>query len=140
MLETGFGTFPVAPALKARLLANAQVGSGATKVVCGIRAEDVTTSVAQPVTVAHPVTVAAGAPVTVATHGDRVGTARGVVDLVEPLGSDVYVNVVVGKEMLLARVNPENAPQESEQVEVGLTLSRIHFFDAENGSSLLVAR
>jgi multiple sugar transport system ATP-binding protein len=132
-LETGFGNFPVAPALKARLLANPELGAGSTKVTCGIRAEDVTTVVAQPVAVPAGTTA-------VTTNGDRTATAMGTVDLVEPLGSDVYVNVVLGREMLLARVTPENAPQENEQVEVGLTLGKIHFFDAESGNTLLPAR
>jgi multiple sugar transport system ATP-binding protein len=123
-LQTGFGSYPVAPALKSRLLANPKLGGGQTKVTCGIRAEDVTTM---------PV---ASAPVA----GEKAGLATGTVDLVEPLGSDVYVNVVLGRDMLLARVNPENAPQENEQVQVGLALGKIHFFDAESGNNLLAGR
>ena len=118
-LATSFGSFPVAPALKARLLANPQQGGGATKVLCGIRAEDVTT---------------------VIDSSDMTGRARGTVDLVEPLGSDVYVNVALGSDMLLARVHPENAPQESAPVEVGFALGKIHYFDADSGNSLLTAR
>ena len=118
-LQTSFGNYPVAPALKAKLLANPKLGAGQTKVVCGIRAEDVTTS-----------------PVA----GERIGMASGTVDLVEPLGSDVYVNAVVGRDMLLARVSPENAPREGEPVQVGITLGRIHFFDADSGNNLLPVR
>jgi multiple sugar transport system ATP-binding protein len=123
-LQTSFGSYPMTSTLKVRLLANPKLGSGQTKVTCGIRAEDVTTL---PVT-ATPVA------------GDKAGLATGTVDLVEPLGSDVYVNVVLGHDMLLARVNPENAPQENEQVQVGLALGRIHFFDAESGNNLLSGR
>jgi multiple sugar transport system ATP-binding protein len=118
-LQTGFGNYPVAPALKARLMANPKLGAGQTKVVCGIRAEDVTTLPAA---------------------GDKMGLASGMVDLVEPLGSDVYVNVVLGRDMLLARVNPASAPQENDQVQVGITLDKIHFFDAESGNNLLPLR
>jgi multiple sugar transport system ATP-binding protein len=120
VLQTGFGDYAVAPILKARLMANPKLGTGSTRVVCGIRAEDVTTSAAN--------------------NGAGTGLAKGVVDLVEPLGSDVYVNVVLGRDMLLARVNPENAPAENEQVQVGIALGKIHFFDADNGSNLLMAR
>jgi len=92
---------------------------GQAKVTCGIRPEDVTTGPS--------------------TH-EKLGVAQGTVDLVEPLGSDVYVNVVLGRDMLLARVNPENAPQENEEVQVGLTLGKIHFFDEESGNNLLPLR
>jgi multiple sugar transport system ATP-binding protein len=123
-LQTSFGSYLVAPATKARLLANPKLGMGQVKVLCGIRPEDVTTSpVSSNLATSH-----------------RVGVANGTVDLVEPLGSDVYVNVVLGRDMLLARVNPENAPQENEQVQVGLTLGKIHFFDVESGNNLLPLR
>ena len=116
-LQTGFGNFPLAPDLRARLLANTKVGSGQMKVTCGIRPEDVTMA---------------------SSSNGQLALATGVVDLVEPMGSDVYVNAVLGSDMLLARVNPENAPQENSQVQVGLTLNRIHFFDAESGNNLLL--
>ena len=105
-LQTGFGNFPLAPDLRARLLANTKVGSGQMKVT--------------------------------SSSNGQLALATGVVDLVEPMGSDVYVNAVLGSDMLLARVNPENAPQENSQVQVGLTLNRIHFFDAESGNNLLL--
>ena len=40
-LQTGFGTYAIAPELKARLLANPKLGAGQLKVTCGIRPEDV---------------------------------------------------------------------------------------------------
>jgi len=124
-LITSFGTYALAPDLKARLLANPKLGMGQLKVVCGIRAEDVTTSpAASPEVAANP----------------KTGAASGVVDLVEPLGSDVYVNVVLARDMLLARVNPAGAPQEGEAVKVGFTLDKIHFFDADSGNNLLPLR
>jgi multiple sugar transport system ATP-binding protein len=124
-LQTGFGVYPLSPDLKARLLANPKLGAGQLKVVCGIRAEDVTTSPASSPLIAND---------------SKNGAASGVVDLVEPLGSDVYVNVVLGNDMLLARVNPAAAPQEDEHVKVGFTLDKIHFFDADSGNNLLPLR
>jgi multiple sugar transport system ATP-binding protein len=123
-LQTSFGSYPVSPSLKTRLLANTKLGVGQTKVVCGIRAEDVSTL--------------SGANGAVANG--KMGVASGTVDLVEPLGSDVYVNVVLGRDMLLSRVNPDNAPREGEQVQVGMTLDKLHFFDAESGNNLLPVR
>jgi multiple sugar transport system ATP-binding protein len=126
-LQTGFGDFKVAPALKTRLFANPKLGMGQTRVVCGIRAEDVSVISASP----------AGGD---AASSDRVAVANGMVDLVEPLGSDVYVNVVLGGDMLLARVNPADAPRENDPVQVGIILNKIHFFDAESGNNLLPLR
>lgn len=124
-LQTGFGVYPLDSDLKARLLANPKLGAGQLKTVCGIRPEDIITS------------SAAGSDV---VDNPKAGMASGVVDLVEPLGSDVYVNVVLGKDMLLARVNPATAPQEDEPVKVGLALEKIHFFDADSGNNLLPLR
>ena len=84
-LQTSFGTYAIAPELKARLLANPKLGAGQLKVTCGIRPED----------------VAASTLASLATSSSRInpkaGMANGVVDLVEPLGSDVFVNVVLGQ-------------------------------------------
>jgi multiple sugar transport system ATP-binding protein len=121
-LQTSFGNFPLAPTVRSRLLANPKMGAGQVKVTCGIRPEDITTTPS-----AH-------------AANDRLGLASGIVDLVEPLGSDVYVNVVLGREMLLARVSPEDAPAENTPVQVGLALGRIHFFDEESGNNLLPLR
>jgi len=128
-LQTGFGTYPIAPELKARLLANPKLGAGQLKVTCGIRPEDVAAA-----------TLSSSLSMSTPVINPKAGLANGVVDLVEPLGSDVFVNVVLGRDMLLSRVNPANAPRENDQVQVGLTLEKIHFFDADSGNNLLPLR
>ncbi len=114
-LQTGFARLPIPPAIASRLAANPRLGAGRTPVECGIRAEEVDLTL--------------GAV--------QAGDVQGVVDLVEPLGSDNYISVALGKEMLLARARPDVIFQEAAQVQVNLDLTHVHFFDPESGDSLL---
>ncbi|MCC6169170.1 MAG: ABC transporter ATP-binding protein [Caldilineaceae bacterium] len=116
-LQTGFARYLVPPAIGSRLAANPKWDAGRLPVVCGVRAEEVglTLGMARP------------------------GEAQGVVDLIEPLGSDNYISVAMGKEMLLARARPDVAIRETAQVQVNLDLAHVHFFDPDGGASLLAA-
>jgi multiple sugar transport system ATP-binding protein len=117
-LRTSFATYTLPPRLTDGLLRNA-IASGATNVVCGIRAEDV------------------------AVSGEGVAqadTPSGVVDLVEPLGSDVFVSVVLGSDLLLARAHPDLPIKESQTTPVTLNLSKLHLFAADSGDNLLLHR
>jgi ABC-type sugar transport system ATPase subunit len=60
------------------------------------------------------------------------------IDLVEPLGSDVFVSVVLGGDMLLARASPDLNLRETNRTPVALNLAKLHLFDAESGHNLLV--
>jgi multiple sugar transport system ATP-binding protein len=123
-LQTAFARYPLALALRAHLLANPRLGAGRNPVLCGIRAEDVSVR-----------------PANGSSSDSRTpDAAKGVVDLVEPLGSDNYVSVALGKEMLLARARPDEAVQETAEVQVGLDLDRVHFFDPDSGNTLLPLR
>jgi multiple sugar transport system ATP-binding protein len=64
--------------------------------------------------------------------------AEGIVDLVEPLGSDVFVSVAIGPDMLLARASPDLNLRETQKTPVTLNLARLHLFDAESGYNLLI--
>ncbi len=54
----------------------------------------------------------------------------GSVELLEPLGSDTFVEVRRGAHSLTARVEPEKAPRVGETVRLRLPWSRLHLFDA----------
>ena len=125
-LHTSFGRFALPPELRVRLLGNARLGAGQASVLCGIRAEDI-----------HVATVNDTSP---ALPPMTAGSALGMVDLVEPLGSDVYVSVALGKELLLARARPDLTLQENTQVQTELALGKIHFFDHDSGNNLLPLR
>jgi multiple sugar transport system ATP-binding protein len=54
----------------------------------------------------------------------------GVVELLEPLGSDTFVEVRRGPHRLTARVEPDSAPRLGETVGVRVPWARLHLFDA----------
>ncbi|MCX6049989.1 MAG: ABC transporter ATP-binding protein [Chloroflexi bacterium] len=112
-LRTGFAQYTLPVRARDSLLRNKTLN--ATKVICGIRAEDV------------------------AVTGAQMGDPQGMIDLVEPLGSDVYVSVAMGSDMILARANPDLMLQEGQKTPVTLNLGKMHFFDADNGNNLLVS-
>jgi multiple sugar transport system ATP-binding protein len=54
----------------------------------------------------------------------------GEVELLEPLGSDTYVEVRHGPHRLTARVEPDSAPRLGETVRLHMPWARLHLFDA----------
>ncbi|CAN5541166.1 sn-glycerol-3-phosphate ABC transporter ATP-binding protein UgpC [soil metagenome] len=112
-LRTGFAQYTLPLRARDGLLRSKP--TSATKVMCGIRAEDV------------------------AVAGVQTDDPQGVIDLVEPLGSDVYVSVAMGSDMLLARANPDLMLQEGQKTPVTLNLGKMHFFDTSSGDNLLIA-
>jgi multiple sugar transport system ATP-binding protein len=62
---------------------------------------------------------------------------RGEVELVEPLGSETLVTVLLGGQRLVARFPPRSGLRPGEQVELALDPAHMHLFDAKSGESLL---
>ncbi len=118
-LRTGFAHYTLPARARDSLLRSKTTAAtkvmGITKVMCGIRAEDVAVATTQ------------------------TGDPQGVIDLVEPLGSDVFVSVAMGSDMLLARANPDLLLQEGQKISATLNLTKMHFFDASSGDNLLIA-
>ncbi len=113
-LHTKFGTFELPGSMRQQL--SARAGSGGLAIDCGIRAEDI------------------------AIHLQPDGqpqTARGTVDLVEPMGSDIYVSLALNGEMLLARAQPDLPVQEMQTVTAVPNLAKLHLFDKTDGKNLL---
>lgn len=115
-LRTSFGTLPL-PANVRERLQRRPVSGGAQPVVCGIRAEDITVNLG-------------GTPLPTQING--------VIDLVEPLGSDVFASVAVGKDMLLARARPDAGLQEGQSIGIVLDPAKIHLFAPDGGENLVV--
>jgi len=76
-------------------------------------------------------------PHDIALGSTSEGAARGVVSLVEPLGSEqiVYVSVPGGQDFVAA-VGPESAPRVDETVALRIAPTGIHLFDAQTGATL----
>ena len=60
----------------------------------------------------------------------------GQVDMVEPQGSETYVNVSLGGEDLTARLNPSESPEKGQPCHLRTDEDRLYFFDAETGSAI----
>ena len=59
------------------------------------------------------------------------------VDLVEPMGHEAYVRVLVGATPLVTRFPPRSGVRSHDQVELMLDGNRIHLFDPTTGACLL---
>ncbi|WP_202840504.1 ABC transporter ATP-binding protein [Luteimonas saliphila] len=58
------------------------------------------------------------------------------VDVVEPVGSEVYVNLRLGEQALVARLTPGAMPNPGGTLRLRLVPGRVHVFDPENGLAL----
>ena len=58
------------------------------------------------------------------------------VEVVEPLGSELYVHGRAGRCSLVARVEPDQAVDVGARVRLRLDLKRVHFFDSDSGVAL----
>ncbi|MGH7476917.1 MAG: ABC transporter ATP-binding protein [Longimicrobiales bacterium] len=62
------------------------------------------------------------------------------IELVEPMGNELFVYLRLGRHRLVARVPPRSLPPIGEQVHVLLDADQIHLFDGESGAALAHAR
>ncbi len=92
---------------------------------------------------ALPVVVrqAAGTPLMLGLRPEHlqlrdVASAQGhfaaLLDTVEPLGNEMFVNLRLSDELLIARVPPQSLPQPGERLQIGFNPARLHWFDAVN--------
>ncbi|MHB1272419.1 MAG: ABC transporter ATP-binding protein [Rhodanobacter sp.] len=51
----------------------------------------------------------------------------------EPVGNEIFLNLRFGGQALVARVSPRALPEPGGTVALGLALARLHLFDAQNG-------
>jgi multiple sugar transport system ATP-binding protein len=73
----------------------------------------------------------------VATGADAAGTSLdAVVDVVEPLGSEILLDVRVGTGSMVARVDPSVRVKVHEPVKLALAPQRLHFFDSKTEAAI----
>ncbi len=58
------------------------------------------------------------------------------VDVVEPMGNEIFLYGRIGEQNIVARVAPEKTPQPGQTLSLYLDLNKLHFFDAETEVSL----
>ena len=110
----------VSPDLRVDLGSAAQLGladGSWDHVALGVRAEDVR------------VGASGGAPVP--------GSFRAAVQLLEPIGSDTFVELGAGDATVVARVAPDAGLTIGESVQASLAPGRIHLFDRERGQRII---
>jgi multiple sugar transport system ATP-binding protein len=59
-----------------------------------------------------------------------------VVDVVEPLGSEILLDVKAGTSTLVARVDPTVRAKVHEQVRLAMNPDRLHFFDSKTEQAI----
>ncbi len=64
------------------------------------------------------------------------GSFEAVVEVVEPVGNEVFLNLRHGRHELVARIAPRGLPQLGEVMAMSLVPERLHFFDPASGRRL----
>lgn len=59
------------------------------------------------------------------------------VEVVEPLGSEIYLHLNTGKNTLVAKVDPHNQAKSNQVMELVVNMNKIHLFSAENGDAIV---
>ena len=68
--------------------------------------------------------------------GTPTAPLSGVVDVVEPMGSEIVLYTTVGDHRVVARVDPQPLPNPGDPVRLVLDAAKLHLFDRETGASL----
>jgi multiple sugar transport system ATP-binding protein len=58
------------------------------------------------------------------------------VDVVEPMGNEIYVYATAGSHELVARLVPQQVPKPDESMTVAVDVSKLHFFNASSGERM----
>ena len=62
---------------------------------------------------------------------------RAACEVVEPLGSEVYLYLNTGRHPLIARVGAHNRPDVNREMDLVLDMSKVHFFDKETENTII---
>jgi multiple sugar transport system ATP-binding protein len=67
---------------------------------------------------------------------DEAAALTAVVEVIEPIGNEVFLNLRFGDKPLVSRVLPHQMPEPSTALQMGFATDRLHFFDAGNGTRI----
>jgi multiple sugar transport system ATP-binding protein len=59
------------------------------------------------------------------------------VELVEPLGAEVYLHLKAGQHGIIARVGPHDRPEVNQDIDLVFDMGKAHFFDPETEAALV---
>lgn len=64
-------------------------------------------------------------------------TFKALVEIIEPIGNEIYLDVKAGRDSLIASVNPKTKVNPREEILLQANLENIHLFDVEDEKALL---
>jgi multiple sugar transport system ATP-binding protein len=64
-------------------------------------------------------------------------TATATVEVVEPMGSEIYLHLKVGSHSMVARVGPQARPEVNQDLDLVFDMGKAHFFDAQNEQAIV---
>src|SRR5690606_39376829 len=67
---------------------------------------------------------------------DRAGTFDARIEVVEPVGSEIFVNLRLGEHALVARLPPGDLPRAGEALPMRVAVDKLHVFDPDQGDRL----
>jgi multiple sugar transport system ATP-binding protein len=68
---------------------------------------------------------------------DQSARMRARVDVTEPLGAEIYLYLLAGEKMLVARVDPRTRADVGDEVEMVIDVSKMHIFDRDTQEAYL---
>ncbi len=63
-------------------------------------------------------------------------TVTATVEVVEPMGSEIYLHLSTGYNNFIARVNPHDTAKEKQDLQLVFDMTKAHFFDAETEETI----
>ncbi len=64
-------------------------------------------------------------------------TTRAMVDVVEIMGSEIYLYLVLGSQKLIAKVLPQDRAQVGQTIDLVFNMSKLHIFDPQTGEAII---
>jgi multiple sugar transport system ATP-binding protein len=58
-------------------------------------------------------------------------------EVVEPMGSEVYLYLTTGKHSFIARVGAHNRPEVNQDMDLVFDMSKVHFFDPNTEKTII---
>ncbi len=62
---------------------------------------------------------------------------KGVVEIVEPMGAEVFLYLTVGKSSIIARVGGHDKPEVNQDLDLVFDMSKVHFFNKETEETIV---
>ena len=72
-----------------------------------------------------------------ASEASLENTVRATCEVVEPLGSEVYLYLSSGKHNFIARVGAHDRPDVNRDMDLVFDMSKVHFFDSKTEETII---